>query len=91
MHGYLRLKNDPRIDQLTQHVLKGRIAEHWLKLLEIIPDDKINKDQIDNEFLDLNELQEMNLIGGYNESLSNDEIETEKEKIKKVKSHIRLL
>ena len=87
----LKLKNDPGIDQLTKHVLKGHIAEYWLKFLEIIPDDKINKDQINDEFLDLNELWEMNLIGGYNESLSNDEIETEKEKIKKVKSHIRLL
>ena len=56
VHGCLRLKNDPGMDQLVQDVLKGRITEHQLKLMNYIPDKEPNTEQMDDEFLDLHEL-----------------------------------
>ena len=49
-HGYLRLKEDPGISELTQKVLKGRISEHKLKILGII-DDADSNEIINNKFL----------------------------------------
>ena len=85
VHSCLRLKNDPGVDKLTQDVLKARIAEHRLKLLNYIPEEELCIEQMDNEFLKLYDLQEFNLISDYLISITNDEIDKEKKTIQKGK------
>ena len=65
--------------------MKGCVSEHWLKLMNYVPKEEPNTEQIDDEFLDLHELQEFNLVGDYLKLLAPEELEEEKNKIKKGK------
>ena len=61
VHGCLRLKDDPGIEELSRKVLKGRISERKLRLLGLMPEN--NNDNNDNtihdDFISIEELKKI--------------------------------
>ena len=74
IHGCLRLKNDPGIDNLSQTVLQGRISEMTLKMMNII-DDSYSNETINDDFIDKEAMVKLNQKE-FLQELSDDEIAT---------------
>lgn len=78
MHGCLRLKNDPGVEEQSTKVLSGRLAERKLRVLKHFNiqhvDCKFEEENNDDSFLSYKEMQKNN-VTKYLTPLMPEEIE----------------